>query len=163
MKDYSVLKGYTLFDIGAAEGIFSLDTIELTKEVFLFECEDYWIEALEATFAPWKEKVHIIKRYVSDIDDKDNITLDTFCSGKMINSVFLKMDIEGAEQAALNGAKGLLQDCPDVIASVCTYHKEKDAEEIDAFFKGINYKTELTQGFLFWDKSLRRGIIRAQK
>lgn len=163
VPDTSILKDRILIDVGSAEGIFPLDTIDLTKEVYLFECEDYWIETLNATFAPWKDKVHIIKSYISDVDNADNMTLDTLYSGKEIDRLFLKMDIEGAEQSALRGARSLLQTCPDVIASVCTYHKEKDAEEINTFFETLGYKTELTQGFLFWDKALRRGVLRARR
>lgn len=39
-------------DIGAAEGIFSLKIIDLVHEVYLFECDADWREALEATFYP---------------------------------------------------------------------------------------------------------------
>src|SRR6185369_13308540 len=39
VKDYNDLKGRTLLDVGGAEGIFSLDTIDLTSQVIIFECE----------------------------------------------------------------------------------------------------------------------------
>ena len=51
---------------------------------------------MEATFAPYKEKITIVRKYVSDVDEEDNITLDTFFrdEGKFIDNLFLKMDIE---------------------------------------------------------------------
>lgn len=44
-------------DIGSAEGNFSLSNIENVKKVYLFESDKEWIEALEATFRPWRDKV----------------------------------------------------------------------------------------------------------
>ena len=51
---------------------------------------------MEVTFAPYKEKITIVRKYVSDVDDEDNITLDTFFrdEGKSIDNLFLKMNIE---------------------------------------------------------------------
>jgi hypothetical protein len=167
IEDYSVLKDYILFDIGAAEGIFTLDTIELIKEAYLFECEDYWIEALNETFSPWKDKVHIIKKYVSDIDGDNFITLDSFYDIKEKNDkIFLKMDIEGAEQSALKGSQNILKYSSNIILSVCTYHNSKDDVEIDSFFKALEFKTRFTDGFLYWGSksmSLRKAILKATK
>ena len=61
VDSYEELKGKTLLDIGAAEAIFTLDTIECIDHAYLFECDESWIEALEATFAPYKEKITIVR------------------------------------------------------------------------------------------------------
>ena len=47
---------------------------------------------------------------MSDVDEEDNITLDTFFrdEGKFIDNLFLKMDIEGYERKALEGAVHIL-------------------------------------------------------
>ena len=97
MDSYEELKGETLLDIGAAEAVFTLDTIDYIDRAYLFECDEAWIEALEATFAPWNDKIMIVRKYVSDVDDDNNITLDTFFQdeGRPIDNLFLKMDIEG--------------------------------------------------------------------
>ena len=75
-------RGKTLLDIGSAEGFTALDTIEVTRFVYLFEYEDKWIEALQATFEPWKEKTMIVKKYISDHDDDVNAALDNFLKDK---------------------------------------------------------------------------------
>ena len=49
-------------DIGAAEGNFSLSVIEKVRKIYLIENDPEWTEALNATFAPWKEKVDIIRK-----------------------------------------------------------------------------------------------------
>ena len=52
-------KGYTWVDAGCAEGYTSLEMVEEVDHLYLFECDEAWIEALEATFALWREKVTI--------------------------------------------------------------------------------------------------------
>ncbi len=163
VEEYSELQGRILLDIGAAEGIFSLDTIDFTKEVYLFECEDQWIEALEATFARWKDKVHIVRRYVGDTVDETCTTIDSFITPTTNDPLFLKMDIEGAEISALQGAKTLLSINHDIMMSVCTYHRKNDAKEIDSLLKKMGYSTCFTKGYLcFENKQLRKCVLRAK-
>ena len=81
-KDFNLNEKDVIADIGAAEGNFSLSNIETVKKIYLFECDSEWIEALEATFSPWKEKVIICNKFVSNIDNKNSITLDTFIKEK---------------------------------------------------------------------------------
>ncbi|GHT53561.1 hypothetical protein AGMMS49982_16810 [Bacteroidia bacterium] len=166
VNDYSRLKGKTLLDIGSAEGIFSLDVIELVKHVYLFECDKDWITALNATFAPWKDKITIVEKYVSDINDESNITIDRFLEGKDKSNLFLKMDIEGYEQAALRGAANTLKAVRDLDYSICTYHCPNDAEEIHKTLSDNHFESEFTDGFFYWGRTvateprLRKAIIR---
>ena len=159
VRNYSDLKGKVLLDIGAAEGIFSLDTIEYTSQTYLFECESYWIEALEATFEPWKDKIQIIRKYVGSDTSDSEVSLDSFCDGKSIKNVFIKMDIEGAELDALKGAKGVLEN--EVAFSICVYHKQDDLKNIAAILDQYNYKYEVPQGLLYVMNQMRHGIIRS--
>lgn len=147
-------------DIGAAEGIFALDTIDLTKEVYLFEYEDFWKEPLEATFSPWREKVHIVKKYVGDNDLGVNISLNTFCKEKDTSDYFIKMDIEGAEMQALKGAEQILMYSKPRLA-ICTYHRQNDAKEISSYLIGLGYSLSFTKGYILWENSLRKVLVRA--
>ncbi|MDR0733543.1 MAG: FkbM family methyltransferase [Dysgonamonadaceae bacterium] len=163
VKSYDELTGKTLLDIGAAEGIFALDTIEYVKKVYVFECEEEWIEPLQMTFAPWKEKVEFVYKYVSDKNDDRCITLDSFMKGKEQENLFIKMDIEGAELSALYGARQLLADVPSVTLSVCTYHKADDAKNIPLFLSSFGYRCQFTPGFLYIASKMRKAICRAGK
>lgn len=163
LENYSVLKRKVVLDLGAAEGLFSLNAIDLIQHSYLFECEEYWVEALEATFAPWKEKITIIPLYISDVDSKTTITIDTFLQDKLDVDIFIKMDIEGVELRALQGGIKTLTNRTDVLLSVCTYHTPYDAEQICAFLSSLDYIYTFTEGYLFFQKHLNKVILRAEK
>jgi hypothetical protein len=160
VKDMSRLKGKTLLDVGACEATFSLDAIELVNHVYIFECDNVWIEALNATFAPWKNKVTIVCKYVSDSNDENTITLDRFFEDKDKRHLFIKMDIEGYEQAALRGAANLLREAHDIDFSICTYHKKNDVIEIANILNSFSFDWEQTEGYLYFEREFRKGIIR---
>ena len=52
--------GKVFVDVGCAEGYSSLEIIEEAKHVYLFEQNESWLEAIRATFEPWKDKVTIV-------------------------------------------------------------------------------------------------------
>ena len=160
---YNELTGKTLLDIGSAEGMFSLDTIEFVDHVYLFEYESFWQAALKATFAPWSNKVTIIENYVGDKTQGIFITIDDFLKDKQRDNLFIKMDIEGAEQSALNGALKTLKDGKNIHVAVCTYHKPEDPEKISALLGSLGYSYTFTPGLLYWGKRLSKALIRGKK
>lgn len=153
----------TILDIGAAEGIFSLSAIERARMIYLFECEPKWIKALEATFEPWKEKIRIIRKYVSDTNDETQQTLDSFFSDKSVNDLFLKMDIEGAECSALEGTKELFSKAQNLDFAICAYHRKNDAKEIAAFLDKYTCTYASREGYMYVRHRLRVGVIRGSK
>ncbi|MDR3198566.1 MAG: FkbM family methyltransferase [Planctomycetaceae bacterium] len=157
-----------LADIGAAEGIFALANIEKSEKVYLFECDNDWIKALEKTFEPWKEKITLVNKFVSDHTKGNSITLDDYLNGKDIN--FIKADIEGDETRLLKGAKKTLARMEKLQMVLCTYHKEKDAEELQQELTRQNFRTEFSKRYMLFiydpelqKPYLRRGIVRASK
>lgn len=149
LKDDSLI-----FDVGAAEGIFALTNIEKAKYVYLFETDSAWIEALQKTFEPWKEKVLIINKFASDKDADGCVKLDSLLKDKEDESVFLKLDVEGAEAQVLNGAKeALTSDKLDVVAVVCTYHYAQDYAQLTELVKSYGYKYKTSKGYMccFYD------------
>lgn len=151
LEDVKEVKGMTFVDIGSAEGFTSLEVVEEATQLYLFEQDELWIEALEATFEPWKEKVTIIRKYVSDKDAEQEVTLDTFFQGKDKERLFLKMDIEGAERYALAGSKKLFDECKLHFA-VCTYHDD-DNVVVPKILK--EYGCEYTELYGFFRHKLR--------
>lgn len=169
--NFKVDNGSVLFDVGAAEGIFTLANIDKIKHAYLFECEDEWIEALNMTFSLWKDKITIVQKYVSNMNDRYNISLDDFID-KNISPNYVKMDIEGSEYKALLGAINIIR-CKRVKWAICIYHKHEDCEEISSLFNKFDYKQSFSDGLMFvrWDDNrypinfpyFRKGILRIQK
>jgi FkbM family methyltransferase len=186
--DFCVQNGDTIADIGAAEGIFALSNVEKAKKIFLFECDEQWIEALKRTFEPYKEKVVITNKLVSDKSINEishnnqggnqhnrhtytppppTITIDDFLGETEIN--FIKADIEGMEKQLLLGAKKTLINQKNLKLSICAYHRHNDAKDLKDILTQYGYKTHYSKGYMIASHDillppyLRHGIIRAKK
>ena len=116
------------------------------------------------------DKVEMIQGYVGNKDDgMDKITLDRVLSGKSVD--YIKMDIEGYERGALEGAKGILDTSDRLSCAICAYHCEGDEAWIRAFFEKHGYETDCSGGYMCPDwcsdgllkAQLRRGVVFARK
>lgn len=163
IPSYDELKDRVLLDVGAAEGIFALDTIELVNRVYLFEYEEFWQDALLKTFEPWQEKVTIVRKFVSDRTEAINISIDDFLAEKRNEKLFIKMDIEGAERKALIGARETLDSSNDIYLSVCGYHRKGDPEYIVNFAESCGFSHKFAPGYLFWNRRLSKAVILCHK
>jgi hypothetical protein len=167
--EYYVKDGEIIADIGTAEGIWALNYVEQAGKIYLFECENEWIEALKKTFDPWKNKVEIINKYISNKTEGDKITFDDFIKNNEIN--FIKVDIEGAEIQLLEGAPKTLSRNNHVKLLVCAYHKQDDETNIKSILEKHGFLIENTKRYMLFAAYgsklkapyVRRGLIRAKK
>lgn len=166
---FKVEAGDVVLDIGAAEGNFALSVVEKASRIILFESGEEWVEALEATFEPWKHKVQIVHKFVGNVSDKNCTTLDDFFSPEDTLS-FLKIDVEGAESQVLDGCKRIFQERPQLKVAICTYHKKDDEQELKQMLEKSGFKTAPSDGYMFLYHEnnieppyLRRGLLRAGK
>ena len=155
--------------VGASEGIFCLSIIEEFRKVYLFEPNEQWIKPLTLTFAPYHNKVEIVQKFVSCIDEGNQVTLDNYFSqlGERIN--YIQADIEGNEGKLLYGAKRILSG-NNIKISICCYHNQEDQDEFSAFLSRYGFKIQYSKGYmLLWMQVplkkpyLRKGIIQAYK
>jgi len=168
---FDVEEGDVVLDIGAAEGNFSLSVIEKASFIYLFEVEKEWINALNATFEPWKDKIEIVQKYVSDVDNQTCVKLDTFLGeNKKIN--FIKADVEGAEAQVINGASRIMANQKNIKVAICTYHRQADAKNLDELLKTkgfVNHFSDRYMIFHFGSTNvveppyLRKAVLRGQK
>lgn len=166
--NFTVSSSDVLADFGAAEGNFSLSVIEKIKKVYLFESDPEWIEALEMTFSPWKEKVEIVPRFVSDVDDEKHCSGDVFFAGKELS--FMKIDVDGGERKLLRGFANTINNSSGMKIALCTYHQHDDEREFSSMLSVQGYSTSPSRGYMifYYDKKLkapylRRSLIRAVK
>lgn len=167
-NDFNLDEKDVLADFGAAEGNFTLSVIERIKKAYLFECDPEWIEALEMTFRPWKDKVEIVPKFVSDKNDEKHCSGDVFFKDKEIS--FLKIDVDGGERGLLAGFEKTMHTTAKMKIALCTYHQHNDEKEFTTMLTQMNYSVTPSRGYMIfhYDKKIkapfiRRALIRAQK
>ncbi len=168
-ETFDVPDDAVVVDAGVAEGNFSLEIVDRVKKIYLFEPDALWVEALQHTFAPYREKVEIINKCLSNYMDEDTTTIDETLKGEKID--FIKMDIEGEEYYALEGAKKSLNCSPEVKSVICTYHQEFAYEALKGLLEKEQFMVNHSKGYMWYPDRynimrapvLRRGLIRAEK
>lgn len=166
--DISVKEGDVLVDAGVCEGNFSLHHIDKVSKIYLIECDKDWIEALHYTFLPYKNKVVFCDKFLGDKNSENTINLNTLIAEPVD---FIKMDIEGAEVSALNGADKVFKNSKNIQCAICSYHRHGDEDKIRTILKSYGLETETSNGYmLFWydpdvlmNPEFRRGIVRGKK
>ncbi len=162
---FYVNDGDVVIDAGVAEGNFALSIVDHVSKLYLVETDPAWTEALRYTFEPYKDRVEIIPKYLSDKNDDKNITIDSIAGGQTINVI--KMDIEGAEISALIGAEETIRRNPAIRIAACSYHKHNDEIIIRAMMEHYGLKTATSEGYMLfiWEKDFfddpefRRGLV----
>ena len=164
---FKIESGDVLLDIGCAEGLIALDSIDDVKKVYLYEADPLWLPALRATFAPYKDKVVIINKWVGDRDDQTSVTLNSSVQEGADEHYFVKMDIEGAEELVVRGNSDFFRG-KKIKAACCTYHKYEHYENLNNIFENWGYSISSSDGYMlcFMDgvfqwPYFRKGIIRA--
>lgn len=147
-EGFKVNEGDFVVDIGAAEGNFSLEIVETAGKIVIIEAEAHWIEALNATFEPWKDKVEIIHKYLSDTDNDRCATLKSLVGKTSID--FLKLDVEGAEMSILRSSAELLGRKQIQKMAVCSYHKKNDERDFYRLLEGYGYDISQTPGYMLF-------------
>jgi hypothetical protein len=166
--DFNLGEQDVLADFGAAEGNFSLAVVERVKKIYLFEADQEWIEALNCTFAPWKDKIEIIPKFISDSNDHKNCSGDVFFHDKEIS--FMKIDVDGGERSLLKGFEEIIKNRSSLKIALCTYHQHNDENEFTALLEGAGFEVTPSKGYMifYYDKKLkepylRRALIRGVK
>lgn len=173
-KDYPVPDNALVFDCGVAEGNFSLSIVKRAKHVYLFEGDQEWHEPLRLTFDQWKDKVTLVPNYIADVNEENYISLDAFFDKLNIQNekLYVKMDIEGYEEQALEGFRKTLGQAKEITMAVCSYHKQESEENIRRFFGATgDYQAGSSKGYMILNNFceeitfpyIRRGLLFIKK
>jgi len=167
--EHKVNAGDIVIDAGVCEGNFALRYVDICSKMYLFESDKRWLEPLNQTFKNYRDKVEIIPRFLSNVTDEKNITIDDALPDFHGEKIFLKMDIEGAETLALRGAEKILTN-NKVKASICSYHNADDLIRIKGILQKYGYRTSTSAGWMvfvydmriFDTADFRKGIVYAE-
>lgn len=166
---FNIKEGDIVIDAGAAEGNFALEIIEKASKIYLIETDEEWIEALQVTFKDYQDKIIIIKKYLTSINAGKYATLDSLIT-EPVN--FVKMDIEGNERDALEGAKRLFECSDDLKCAICVYHQDFDEILVKDIMETYGMDCSTTPGYMWFpfgerqkytSTRLCRGIVRGVK
>lgn len=173
-ESYPIPENSLVFDCGVAEGNFSINAVKRAKHVYLFEGDPIWHRPLQLTFEQWKDKVTLVSKYISDVNEGKYISLDAFFDKIDVRSekIYVKMDIEGYEERALNGFRGTLRRAKEITMAVCSYHNQDSEKNIKNFFeKEGNYQIDTSRGYMILNNFceqisfpyIRRGLVFVKK
>lgn len=162
-KDIIQLKDETILDVGACKGdtveqIVKLGLKEI-KKVYCFEPDNQCLKDLEKNMellqkpfevkiikkGAWKEQeslffqsddMHGASKIIEEGNGSIRVDLDKIDNliDEEENITLIKMDIEGAELAALQGAVRTIRKCKPKLA-ICVYHKNEDFIQIPNFIR----------------------------
>jgi hypothetical protein len=167
-SDFQVDADSIVIDAGVAEGNFGLAVVDKVKRLYLIESDAEWMDSIKLTFAPWKEKVVFVEKFMSDEAGETTTSIDSLIKPDANEKYFIKMDIEGFEQKALAGMKNLASSGCPVKMNVCTYHQPNALNEIEAIVEGYGFKYQISDGYVLFfqpgeQPSFRKVLIRAEK
>lgn len=156
-----VAPGDVVIDAGACEGFFVMQALEAgCSHVYAFEPVKVLTEGLTRTFAG-NDRVELVSAGLSDTKGRAKIslgkaficeakidssgseeialtTIDAFVQARGLTNVdFIKMDIEGAEIKAIQGAEEVLRRFAPKLA-IAVYHEYETAERLKALILQIN-------------------------
>ena len=159
-----VNRNSVIVDAGTCEGNFSIKYVDDCKKLFLIEPDPDWEYPLQLTFRNYMNKVIFCKKYLSNVNDDTQITLDKLLKNEKVD--FIKMDIEGFEVGALLGAKDTFLN-NNISCSICSYHKHGDERKIKKILEMYGYSFDTSNGYMIFmhDRDrfkyceLRRGIV----
>jgi precorrin-6B methylase 2 len=136
----------TAIDVGAAAGEQTIYMLEKTTaiKVFTFEPDSTWIKELqknlEANQLQDSPKLTLIQKFCSNQNTPHNTTLDEWIS-HIQTPCFIKIDIEGGEVVALQGASQLLKKSG--ARWLVETHSQAHENACLEIFKKFEYKTHI--------------------
>ncbi len=154
-----VERGANCFDIGGRDGYDALMMANMSRgKVASFECDHVEAENMRKTFAKNPNfSIQVIESFVGKECSAGHITIDS-ASRQLFPPNFIKIDIEGAEDQALEGAtETLAQHRPSLIIEVHGADKE---ERCLSILRQFGYRVAIVNQNRFLKDPARSGYNR---
>ncbi|WP_194945018.1 FkbM family methyltransferase [Shewanella sp. TC10] len=119
---------------GLNQAVTSICKDEQVGDIFVYPA-GVWHESAQLSFEAESNTSSKLSLGGIDATTINCVALDDVLYGAKPN--FIKMDVEGAEQAALSGTTRIIQDFTPVLA-ICLYHTPADLWEIPALINKLN-------------------------
>lgn len=104
----------------------------------------------------YSNKVIIIRKFISSYDEGDFATLDALIH-EPVN--YIKMDIEGNEWEALQGAKDIISRSQYLKCAICSYHSDFDRVLIEDFMDKNGLNHSVGPGLLWYPLTVRQNYV----
>lgn len=153
---FDVEEGDVVVDAGAAEGNFSLQIIDRASKVYIVETDENWVMALRETFRDYSDKVVIMQKFLFSYDEGKYAALDTLLQ-EPVN--YIKMDIEGNEWDALQGAEETIRRAENLKCAVCSYHSDFDRILIENFMESNHLEHSVSPGLVWFPWTIRQNYV----
>lgn len=103
-------RNFRCYDVGGQSGYDALLMAMATgAEVVTFECDHSAAEELRDTVSRNRLAITVVEAFVGDRDARGRVTLDS-ATRTTFTPDFIKIDVEGAEDAVLRGASRILSE-----------------------------------------------------
>ncbi len=161
--------GGIVVDAGAAEGFFALEVIDDVSKIYLIESDQGWVEALQATFREYTDKVIIVNKFITSYDYGIYAKLDSIIKEDVS---FIKLDVEGNEWDALQGCEAIIERSKDIRCAVCVYHTDYDEIICRDMLEKLGMHCTVSNGYMLFpyrtktvyiSTKLHRGLLYAEK
>jgi hypothetical protein len=168
-EGHGINNGDVIVDGGVCEGNFALRYAEVASKIYLFEPDHWWDEAHHYTFEQYSDKIEYFHSGLSNREGRNSVVIDNIFADRRKPN-FVKMDIEGSEINALEGAEQTLKN-GNTKLSICSYHKKEDERLIKNILHSYGYRTSVSNGVVvfLWDDDIwrsldfRKGIVYGDK
>lgn len=142
-KKYAADSG-CFFDIGASDGYYSLifKKFNPTGKIYAFEVKEDLVKEMKENFErnrfPYAD-VTQIKKFVSDRDDANHVSVDSF--GLSGQKLFFKIDVDGGEMDVLKGMERTIagNSCRFIVET----HTAQLEKDCIAFLKEKKYSVRI--------------------
>lgn len=132
------MNNVVFLDIGCQEASLPLEFVDRLKHLYLFEVENEWNNPLSLSFSDWKDKVTIVNKFVGRQNNDHEIKISDYINNLIEKKeldpfkdrVFVKMDIEGAEEEVFADLTRVMNKLNHISVALCVYHKRTAESKI---------------------------------